>query len=91
MKHRLISLVAATTLALFIVATSAVNADGGPASPLRECTHPTVGFPTCYVRQDDGMWAREELADSDSTWLTVGRVTNDAVAAAIGDVNAIAP
>lgn len=49
----------------------------------RECTHPTVGFPTCYALQDDGTWAREELVDVDSGWVVVGTVTYDEMKAAV--------
>jgi hypothetical protein len=53
----------------------------------RACTHPSVGFPTCYSLQADGTWAREELTDLDANWVVVGTVTADEVAAAIGDGN----
>lgn len=55
------------------------------------CTHPVVGFPTCYTLQADGTWMREELPDTDSTWVMVGLVAFDEVVAAVGDVNVIVP
>jgi hypothetical protein len=92
MKHRTTSLLAAFLFCLAIVVpTTSVSADSGVPFPTRECTHPTVGFPTCYVRQADGMWARQEMADIDATWLTVGVVTRDEVVAAVGELNATAP
>ena len=60
-------------------------------SARRECTHPAVGFPTCYTLQADGTWAREELADTGTNWIVVGTVTFDEVAAAVGNSNEIAP
>jgi hypothetical protein len=60
------------------------------ASTTTECTHPAIGFPTCYTLQADGTWAREELSDIDANWIVVGTVTADEVAAAIGDANATA-
>ena len=57
----------------------------------RECTHPTVAFPTCYSLQDDGTWAREELAQTDTDWVIVGTVTFDEMEAAVGGVSASIP
>ena len=59
------------------------------ASEQRECTHPTVGFPTCYVQQADGTWAREELADVDAEWVVVGTVTTAEMNMAIGGCTAL--
>jgi hypothetical protein len=91
MKRQMIFPLTAALLCLSIFASPAVSADSGPAFPQRECTHPTIGFPTCYALQADGMWAREELADTNTNWVVVGLVTFDEVVAAVGDVNAIAP
>jgi len=91
MKRQMISLLTAALLCLSIPATVAISDDSGATLPRRECTHPTVGFPTCYVQQADGMWVREDLPDRDSAWVMVGLVTFDEVVAAVGDVNAIAP
>ena len=91
MKRRMIFLLTAALLCLSSLVSTAVSADSGPALPQRECTHPTIGFPTCYALQADGMWAREELADTDTNWVVVGTVTFDEVVAAVGDVNALAP
>jgi hypothetical protein len=61
----------------------------GAVPSTRECTHPVVGFPTCYVQQADGSWAREELADLDSTLVVVGTVTPDEAKAAVAEPNAV--
>jgi hypothetical protein len=75
--------------------TSEVNMKALPAgvapTALRECTHPLVGFPTCYVQQADGMWAREEMADVDTGWVVVGTVTYDEMLAALGEGDASIP
>ena len=89
MKRQMISLLTAALLCLSILATSAVSAESGPTFPQRECTHPTIGFPTCYTLQVDGMWAREELTDTNANWVMTGTVTFDEVAAAYGAGNAI--
>jgi hypothetical protein len=91
MKRKMIPLVTAIVLCLSTLAAPTANAEIDAASLRRECTHPTVGFPTCYTQQIDGMWAREELADTDTTWVVVGTVTFDEMISAVGDVNAIAP
>jgi hypothetical protein len=57
----------------------------------RVCTHPSVGFPTCYTAQDDGTWTRAEWAETGTTWVVVGTVTFAAVMACVGEVNATAP
>ncbi len=41
----------------------------------RTCDYPSVGFPTCYVLQRDGMWSRQEL-ESDGTWIVVATVSS---------------
>jgi hypothetical protein len=46
----------------------------------RVCTHPVVGFPTCYEQQANRMWAREEM-QSDGTWLAVATVAAPEVVA----------
>jgi hypothetical protein len=61
------------------------------ANVTRECTHPVIGFPTCYSLQADGTWAREELADVDTGWVVVSTVTYDEMKAAIDEANAGAP
>jgi hypothetical protein len=63
-------------------------ASAGQPVTARECTHPTIGFPTCYASQDDGTWAREELADTDGVWVIVGTVTFDEMRAAVGVADA---
>jgi hypothetical protein len=75
---------------LITVNISTVSADSTPILSKSVCTHPALGFPTCYTQQADGTWAREELPDIDANWVVVGTVTADEVAAAIGDANATA-
>src|SRR5262249_17968747 len=58
-------------------------ASAGAPVAVRECTNPSVGFPTCYSLQVDGTWAREELAGVDSGWVVVGTVTYDEVISAV--------
>jgi hypothetical protein len=91
MKRQIIPLVTAMVLCLSTLAAPTANAESGATSLRRECTRPTIGFPTCYTQQIDGMWAREELADTDANWVVVGTVTFDEMTSAVGDVNEIAP
>jgi hypothetical protein len=93
MTRRRIATVLGSFLVALLVAVNApaVSADSGITLLQRECTHPAIGFPTCYVPQADGTWARQELAETDANWIVVGTVSFDEVVAAIGDVNATAP
>lgn len=59
-----------------------------PIQVTRQCIPAAVGFPTCYSLQDDGTWAREELADTNANWVMVGSVTFDEVGAAVGNIEA---
>jgi hypothetical protein len=77
-QHRLVLLallVTAVTALAFILSLPR-HADASPrgAPAQRVCTQPSVGFPTCYERQADGLWTREEL-QGDGTWLAVATVT----------------
>src|SRR5262245_45490432 len=90
---RCIGMVATDATALYAAAIapeSLGSADSSATVSPQLCTNPTVGFPTCYVQQADGMWAREELADTNAGCVMVGIVTFNEVIAAIGDGNAIA-
>lgn len=40
----------------------------------RLCTHPPIGFPTCYRWLSTGAWMREEVSDG-GAWLDVGIVS----------------
>jgi hypothetical protein len=91
MTRHAMSLVTALVLCLSLAIAAPVSADSGSLFPSRECTHPVVGFPTCYVQQTDGLWARQELAETDAPWMTVGTVTRDELVAAVGEMNATAP
>jgi hypothetical protein len=64
------------------------GADSSATVSPQLCTKPTIGFPTCYAPQDDGTWAREEMADVESGWVAVDAETYDEMQAAVGDVNA---
>jgi hypothetical protein len=70
--------------------TVSVASAGAPVA-VRECTYPSVGFPTCYSLQADGTWAREELAETDANWVVIGTVTYEEMRAAVGEVNASTP
>jgi hypothetical protein len=58
-----------------------------------KCTHPVIGFPTCYTLQADGTWTREELIvdERGADWAVVGTVTYDEMQEAIDEANASAP
>ncbi len=59
----------------------------------RLCTHPPVGFPTCYRWLSTGAWMREELSDG-GAWLDVGIVSLTEPygdAAADGDPSLVLP
>jgi hypothetical protein len=89
MTRRSITTVLASLLValLLTVNAPALSADSGSPLATKACTHPPIGFPTCYTLQADGTWAREELSDIDMGWVVVGTVTADEVAAAIADAN----
>ncbi len=92
MTRRLTALSTAILLSLsLVIPIASVSAESGSPFSRRACTHPSVGFPTCFTQQVDGSWAQEVLADADSPWVVVGMVTFDEVAATVGDVNALAP
>jgi hypothetical protein len=61
-------------LAFVVTFPQQINADQQALPARRVCTQPSVGFPTCYEQQANGMWARQEM-QSDGTWLTVATVT----------------
>jgi hypothetical protein len=92
MKRHMQSLITALLLCLSLaIPAVSVRAASSPLFPQRECTHPLLGFPTCYVQQPDGLWARQVLAETDATWMTVGTVTLDETVTAVGEMNATAP
>jgi hypothetical protein len=92
MKRRIGSLLLVVMVGLLTaVSGGAVSADSGSLFPRRVCTVASIGFPTCFVQQPDGLWAREELPDREMPWVVVSHVTIDDVAAAVGNVNALAP
>jgi hypothetical protein len=77
----LLALLATVVLALAVVVTLPRHADADPQAgrPQRVCTQPSVGFPTCYERQADGTWTRQEM-QSDGTWLAIATVAAPDVA-----------
>jgi hypothetical protein len=79
---------AAQAATLLATRPSAVSALG--TMNQRVCTHPAVGFPTCFTAQDDGTWTREEWAETRMTRVVVGTMTFDEVLATIGEGNATA-
>ena len=67
-------LLTAAAIAPLVGALSGVAPDLVEArSRHRLCTHPSVGFPTCYRWVSTGAWMREELG-TDGTWIAVGIV-----------------
>jgi hypothetical protein len=92
MTRRSIPTVLASLLVALLITVNipTVNADSAPILDKSVCTHPIIGFPTCYTQQADGTWVREELMDLDTGWVEVGTVTAAEVADAVGDANATA-
>jgi hypothetical protein len=73
----LLALLATAVLALTFIVSLPRNAtpelQAVRATP-RVCTHPTVGFPTCYEQQADGTWTQEAMQD-DGTWVAYATVS----------------
>ncbi len=65
----------ATVVAFFIFAAHLPHRDAAmPDSPARGqevCDNGSSALTTCYRRQPEGMWVREEL-QADGTWRTTG-------------------
>jgi hypothetical protein len=84
MKRHIGSLLLVVMVGLLTaVSGGAVSADSGSFFPRRVCTVASVGFPTCYVQQTDGVWARQELMDREAPWVVVSYVTVDEMQTAI--------
>ena len=75
-RRRLVCAALLLTLLPFgIAAPGGANPDLVSArSRHRLCTHPPIGFPTCYRWFSTGAWMREELSDG-GAWLDVGIVS----------------
>ncbi|MHB8647303.1 MAG: hypothetical protein ACYDAR_16065 [Thermomicrobiales bacterium] len=69
---RLLALIVTAVLFLALVMTLPSRVDATLRAH-RVCTHPSIGFPTCYSEQRGGTWAREELG-GDGNWIVVGTV-----------------
>lgn len=78
-RRRLVCVALLLTLLALLPLGSAAPGGANPdlisaRSRHRLCTHPPIGFPTCYRWVSTGAWMQEELLDG-GAWLDIGIVS----------------